>query len=169
MPRCSICSMARVASIVANDGDMPVTRFVMSDAVRHIHIYDTDDNEALRDLMKAESRNHSNFRQSFIGGKTGTAERVARTYFETKANGEFILDANGNKRIAVEKYNDGWYVCFIEDAKVGSVVDGEEYERPTKLAVAVRLERVRSITSKQASVFVKDYILPLLESYGYLE
>lgn len=154
-------AMARVASIVANDGDMPVTRYLLSDEKDYIHIYDSFDNDSLRSLMKQESRYHSGFSEPYVGGKTGTAERVLRT--------EEVVKDDGSVRIKViEKPNDAWYVCFVEDVNVRRVQNGVETMEPTKLAIAVRIERAGNLYSSAAKNFVKDRILPILRESGYI-
>lgn len=154
-------AMARVASIVANDGDMPVTRYLLSDEKDYIHIYDSFDNDSLRSLMKQESRYHSGFNESYVGGKTGTAERVLRT--------EEVLKDDGSVYVKVlEKPNDAWYVCFVEDVNVRRVQNGIETMEPTKLAIAVRIERAGNLYSSAAKNFVKDRILPILRESGYI-
>lgn len=154
-------AMARVASIVANDGDMPVTRYLLSDSKRYIHIYDSYDNDSLRSLMKQESRFHSGFNEPYVGGKTGTAERVLNTREVTKADGSVVEEV-------ADKPNDAWYVCFVEDVNVRRVQNGIEMVEPTTLAVAVRIERAGNLYSTKAKDFVRDRILPILRESGYI-
>lgn len=154
-------AMARVASIVANDGDMPVTRYLLNDSIRHIHIYNSYDNDSLRSLMKQESRYHSGFQGNYVGGKTGTAERALNTQEVIRADGSVYLRVT-------EKPNDAWYVCFVENVRVKSVRNGVESYEPTTLAIAVRIERAGGYYSTVAKNFVKDKILQVLRENDYI-
>lgn len=144
-------TMARVAATVVNGGRMPMTRYVLDtpDAAS-VEILGYDEATLLKAYMQHEALAHSGFSVSrHIGGKTGTPERV---FTETNRN-------------------DGWYVCFIEDASVSSRRPGERLTRRKKvpLALAVRMERLHNgQRSGEAVRLVKQAILPVLENLGYI-
>ena len=134
-------NMARVASIPANGGGMPVTRFVQDDPVESIRIIGPEEAELLAQFMKAESAGHGILPET-MGGKTGTAERTARFHRNNKLN-------------------DAWYICFLD------VKDGNRArEGVRKVAVAVRIERVTQ-TSRLAYRLVKEVVLEALKQAGY--
>lgn len=117
-------NMARVASAVVNKGKMPYTQYVLRKGKygkvlrneNEVQLLSQGCAEKLKGYMKAESANqrlrNGVSLPSFVGGKTGTAERY-----------HYI-------RSGTEKLNDGWYMFFIE---------GQNGKHP--LAVCVRIER----------------------------
>ena len=140
-------SMARVASIPANNGYMPITRYLLSDKVNSVQVMKSAEANALNSIMKAESREHSHFTEQNIGGKTGTAERVMPS--KTKRQ---------NRR------NDAWYMCFVENVKVRT--NGQE--QTTSLAIALRIERLYGGEhSSHASRFIREHLLDILAESGY--
>lgn len=162
--RATPLTMARVASIVANNGQLAPTRYVLEYGSKplqispKIDIIDPSQAATLKSFMQGESDKHREDWRGYgknlpgtktddnrMGGKTGTPERVRRD------------DSN-------KKANDAWYICFIESEKMGA-----------PLAIAVRLERTdnyddvhhkRSISSVAVET-VANCILPTLEDLGY--
>ena len=141
-------AMARIAAIVANDGKLAPTRYLLKQGGETIPldsaitVMPAGTASTLRSYMQAESDKHSIFNLNFddplrVGGKTGTPERVYR------------WSRSG-------KNNDAWYICFI-------------YSRTLQhhLAVAVRLERTDGRLSGLAVDFMKDVVLPALRQTGY--
>lgn len=86
-------TMARVAGIVANDGEYAPTRFVMDEPVAEpVRVISHESAATLQGYMRAESRRHGSLPPS-MGGKTGTPMR------DMPGRGSLV--------------NDAWYVCFI--------------------------------------------------------
>lgn len=153
-------NMARIASIVANDGKFVPTRYVLQGGDKSYQpnqskeMISSSSAHLLRAYMQQESDKHrragkklpisnDNFR---MGGKTGTPERVLPQRMWR------------NKRVP-EKSNDAWYIFFIQS---------ETQQAP--LAVAVRLERLglgSGNGSGKAVQFVGDVIIPALNEVGY--
>lgn len=137
-------TMARVAAIVVNGGELKPTSFLYSPTMQPAHsVIDSESAKKLASAMAEESNKHianGNLPKGIkgkIGGKTGTPQS----------------EMGPNKK----RMNDGWYMCFIDDSDTGN-----------KLAVAVRLERIGSATSMQAVHFTRDVILPVLKNNGYI-
>ena len=141
-------AMARIAAIVANDGNLAPTRYILKlggenlPPATPVRIMPDGTASQLRGYMQAEADKHLIFNldpenRLRVGGKTGTPERVYR------------WSRSG-------KNNDAWYVCFI-------------YSRSLQhhLAVAVRLERTDGRLSGLAVDFMKDVVLPALRQTGY--
>lgn len=141
-------NMARVVSAVINEGEMPVTRFLITDTKRNEKMTEPDCANELKGYMNEQAHDRT---QTFIrdakfpqnvGGKTGTPMR------------DF-----GKK----ESQKDGWYVFYIDNKDAG---------RPS-LAVAIRMERVGYIKEKYKdlsgssgdAVKLASNLMPLLEEY----
>ncbi len=153
-------NMARIASIVANDGKFVPTRYVLKEGdkthqpMQSKEILSTSSAKILKSYMQQESDTHrmagkklpfskNNIR---MGGKTGTPERA-------------LPQRMWQDRRVPEKSNDAWYIFFIQS---------ETQQAP--LAVAVRLERTGSGPgngSGKAVQFVGDVIIPVLNEAGY--
>ncbi|MCM1168678.1 MAG: FtsW/RodA/SpoVE family cell cycle protein [Bacteroides sp.] len=144
-------TMARVVSIVANNGKMPVTRYRLNEKVREIPIAKSRNVAYLKAFMQQEATEHSHFNNSDIGGKTGTAER-------------YLWDAKGQK----SKPNDGWYICFIEGAEIVRKEGKKEKKSAGKVAVAVRIERLGEGRSGKAVSLTKEVVIPALRESGYI-
>ena len=143
-------TMARVISIVANQGEMPITRFVMDsdkkDSDKEIDIVSSAQAAMLEQFLKFTAQEHDKFTKSTLGGKTGTPERV-------------WMDIHGYRHII----NDGWYICFIEDAHVTSAKGVKQHP----IAIAVRIERINDGMSGKAVSMTKEVVLPILATLGY--
>ncbi len=140
-------AMARVASIVANDGVMIPTRFLLDEKIKDgIPVVTKAAAEALGKSMEHEAKEHTlckiNSANNAIGGKTGTANR-------------HIMDKEGKKTI--QKSNDAWYICYIKPST--------KEKRP--LAVAVRIERGQN--SQIAKELVKEIVLDELSKLKYID
>ncbi|MBQ8542660.1 MAG: FtsW/RodA/SpoVE family cell cycle protein [Bacteroidaceae bacterium] len=137
-------SMARVASIVANDGTMTTTRYRLDENVQTIEIVDASEAAVLSKLMVEEAATHTAYKitsdKNIIGGKTGTANR-------------HLTDRKGRK---LEHSNDSWYICYVKD----------KAKQKKSLAIAIRIERGQS--SVNAKKLVKDGVLPLLMKLNYV-
>ena len=104
-------AMARVASIAAGSGSMPVTRFTINDANESVKVegLSKQDLDYLRYCMGAEAAKHEFGLKAY--GKTGTAQRTV-----AMVKGKEI------------KEQDGWYMGYFESAQ-------------GPIAFALRLER----------------------------
>lgn len=145
-------AMARVASVAVNNGMMTQTRFLMEDSVVRHRIIDQERAEVLKENMNFTSINHDGIKRADFGGKTGTPERG-------------IVNTAGE----IENVNDGWYICYIEDAVVSRVEGGKKRRFRTDIAVAVRMERTLDGTSSMATKLMKDVVIKTLVKRGYLE
>ena len=143
-------NMARVVSMVANNGKFVPTRYVLkygtgkkgkethpADAVTMVSSTST-----LYRYMQDESDTHRNYplpgasgNETRMGGKTGTPMRDFGSAKELK--------------------DDSWYICFINSNK-----------QHGPLAIAVRLER-SGVSSKKAVEFVAKAVVPALNNAGY--
>ena len=163
-------TMARVASIIYNEGKMPITHFVYATGpdmkhrtnIEQVPIISNTQAALLKQYMKEETTKHRSITRtkypnlpSSMGGKTGTPERSI--HFSGVRNG---INAN-----------DGWYICFVESEY--TTEEGDKKQMP--LAIAVRLERV-GVTSRWngeqggsgfAVSFVENAVLPVLKDCNY--
>lgn len=156
-------NMARAASIVANDGQLVPTRYVMRvgnnlrTLEQPVSVISPDAARKLKGFMQEESDKHRAWGRKFpgvagavgrMGGKTGTPER-------------------GDRFSVNHKSNDAWYVCFIESETLG-----------TTLAIALRLERTvvydpdggeddTNYGSGYATRTMADVVIPALDAAGY--
>ncbi len=143
-------AMARIASIPANNGKMPITRYLLNEKISDIPIITNDAANYLSSYMKSEAEIHminvAQKHQSLkdrIGGKTGTAER------------NFSLGSNN-------EMNDAWYICYINDVNIKT----KDSSTTSPIAIAVRIERVKR-SSKLSKEFVRDYLLDIINNIGY--
>ena len=170
-------NMARVASTIVNRGVMPTTQYVLptnkhTQQMRNennIRLLSERESGILKDYMKEESANQW-YRQNtpvhipdFVGGKTGTPERVLidkdSVCINPKTNKPFTLYYHKNDEIQWKKTptkkNDGWYMFFIE---------GQDNQNP--LAVCVRMERGSG--SGAAVRLTKSVVLESLYANKYI-
>lgn len=159
-------NMARVASAVVNNGEMPVTQFLMPNnkyekSLRNeggVRLIKSSEATILKDYMLAEAANQHS-RQggsvslpSYVGGKTGTPERE-RVLSERRRYNKWSKKYETYRN--VEKLNDGWYVFFVE---------GDATHHP--IAVAVRMER--GLGSGSAVRMTGNMLLDCLNRHGYI-
>lgn len=151
--------MARIAATVVNGGQMPVTRYLMTDDKDSIKIADKDKVEPLKDAMVDEAHKLTRDGKSRrfatwpnLGGKTGTPMRVL-----------YSKPPNKNAKLA----DDGWYICFVEDAiiKTFDEKDGLVSDT-TALAIAVRIERCGG--SGDAKTMAQYLVMKALAAEGYV-
>lgn len=160
-------NMARVASIVANNGELTPTRYILSIGKKDYPVFPSREiissksAKILKSYMQEESDKHrKNYSLPYsaeasnrMGGKTGTPERSLLQKFWTRDKGSHIS-------------NDAWYIFFIESEKLDA-----------PLAIAVRFERTKDIINGKAGAsefgsgnavrFVADVVLPTLNKLGY--
>lgn len=150
-------AIARASSIVANNGEMPVTRFLLNEETKVIPVVSDNEAARLNYFMKEEaivkSKNAKNLNNPNIGAKTGTAER------------DFWNDKN-----IKSKPNDAWFACFIEGSTIKNRnIDENEYKVKTNVPIVcvVRIERAGSRMSDLAVEFTDQVVLPVLDELGY--
>lgn len=153
-------AMGRVASMVARNGQMEKTNYVIADneekaelGISKEHLlgisYIEREKEAavpiLASYMEKQASKYAMASpyKNVIGGKTGTPERI------------YVRNGKTTKK------NDGWYICYIKDCNV----NGQRHN----IALAVRMERLESGRSGRAMALVKDVILPQLAKYNYIQ
>lgn len=145
--RATPLAMARVASIVANNGQLAPTRYVKRigntsvPLAEPIQIIESNDAKTLKSYMQKEAQKmyllpNVKGDSRTIGGKTGTPERA---------------DRRGNLHC-----NDAWYICFMHSQKL---------EAP--IAVAIRMERTENKMSDVAKRAVGLCVIPTLNAVGY--
>lgn len=132
-------TMARVASIVASDGNMPVTRYSSEDPHNSVVLEGMDINDVryLRECMGDEAEGHKFDARAY--GKTGTAQRTIGYDAENK---EYY------------KEQDGWYMGYC---------DG----RSGPIAFALRIERGPG--SGIAADLTKEVLIPALKQMNYIK
>lgn len=147
--------MARIAATVVNGGQMPVTRFLMTDVKDSIRIADKDKVKPLKDAMVAEAHRKGSFTTwPSLGGKTGTPMRVLFT--KTKDKKEELAD-------------DGWYICFVENAIIKKLdSENKQVSDTTALSIAVRVERCDGQGSGYAKTMTQELVMKALAAEGYV-
>jgi cell division protein FtsW (lipid II flippase)/cell division protein FtsI/penicillin-binding protein 2 len=164
--RATPLNMARITSIVANDGRLAPTHYVLKGnenlkipKAKPITVLSSADAQILKEYMTTESmqeqrsRNGVSFNRS-IGGKTGTPERELHfTLFDPTGKPR----TNKKGKLVTENLttNDGWYIFFTNS--------------PTPLAVAVRMERLFGKGSGEAVRLTDRVVLRTLEEAGYFK
>ncbi|MDE6019847.1 MAG: hypothetical protein K2H01_02460, partial [Ruminococcus sp.] len=159
-------NMARVASIVANDGRFTPTRYVLKVGDQDLpvntskKIISSASANLLKSYMQQESDKHraksygtalpkAADNNKRMGGKTGTPERSVPEHLQ---KGVYAYSEKGVS-------NDAWYIFFIESEK-----------QKAPLAIAVRLERTgigSGSRSDKAVQMVADVIIPALNDAKY--
>ena len=151
-------NMARVVSVVANNGRMPITHYLMQTADKeknavkpeYVSIMEPANANELKTYMhaQAQAQINKNF-PSYVGGKTGTPERYRK------------ISRKGN-RVEMMGINDGWYIMYVETGN----------DKCPILAVAIRMERVdyvRHFTSGAAMNLAKFVVLDVLGENKYIK
>lgn len=154
-------AMARAISVVANRGKMPKTRFLLSDEVEEVPII--ENSKVLSDYLKYTAREHDRFQWEAIGGKTGTPERATETKIKKRKlkNGSVETITN-----VAAKGNDGWYICFIDDANIAS----KDNTTTSPLAIAIRMERLgKGDMSGNAVRLMKNVVKETLRDCEYIK
>ena len=143
-------NMARLASIVANDGRYVPTKYDLDENVRTERIVKSG-TSILKSDMQAEADKHRRNGIHLPGkdeperlfSKTGTPER---TWIYVAEDGTVVES----------KPNDGWYICSIYSKS-----------KQSPLAIAVRMERLGSLGSSAAVMLTAETVLPVLQECGY--
>jgi len=145
--RATPLNMARVASIVVNNGTMPQTRYLLNDSLPRTKVCSSS-LEQLKSYMKDQARLKGGITNSAIGGKTGTPER------------SHVVRNSKGRRVKSSK-NDAWYIFFVDS-------EGVNQKKARKLAVAVRIERANA-TSSLAMQLSRSQVIPILTENGYMK
>lgn len=169
-------TMARAMSVVVNNGVMPITRYTLHEEVENVALLSSTDNlkKHLKDTRMNHERARNFSKREEIGGKTGTPERVS------EIRKKIIKRKDGTYRVSTQEIvgNDGWYICFIENANITSKVRAQEprkqrniSETSTKspLAIAIRMERLGlGEMSGNATQLMDEVIIDALKTHGYI-
>ena len=158
--RATPLNMARVASIVVNNGTMPRTRYLLNDSLPQIRVCSTS-LEQLKSYMKDQARLKGGIANSAIGGKTGTPERVHNYRLNNGKQASFTGERNGGRIGKSKAENDAWYIFFVDS-------EGVNQAKAKKLAVAVRVERAKA-TSGLAMQLSRNHVIPILTETGYMK
>ena len=145
--RATPLNMARVASIVVNNGTLVQTRYLLDESLLRIKVCPIS-LEQLKSYMKDQAKIKGRLSNPAIGGKTGTPERSHMMY-------------NNRGVVVKNSKNDAWYIFFVDS-------EGVNQTKARKLAVAVRIERANA-TSGLAMQLSRDLIIPVLTEMGYLK
>ena len=170
-------TMARAMSVVVNNGVMPITRYTLHENVENITLLPSTENlkQHLKDTRMSHERARSFSKRETIGGKTGTPERVS------ERREKIIKKRDGTYRVSIQEIvgNDGWYICFIENANVTSKLREQkprkqdeisEISTQSSLAIAIRMERLGvGEMSGNATRLMDEVIIESLKKYGYIE
>lgn len=152
-------NMARMVSIVANDGMYSQTRYLLGEQGKTINCLQKNYSELLKKYMVAESEGHpSTISYAHVlgmGGKTGTPTRTLSS--PRKIFDKYKYDSKRKKRIRIKTNkidkNDGWYVCFFNSTE-------------GQLALALRIEQCTG--SSIATKWINEVIMPCLKEVGYI-
>lgn len=169
-------TMARAMSVVVNNGVMPITRYTLHENVENITLLPSTDNlkQHLKDTRMSHERARSFSKRETIGGKTGTPERVS------ERRKKIIKKRDGTYRVSIQEIvgNDGWYICFIENANVTSKLREQkprkqdeisEISTQSSLAIAIRMERLGvGEMSGNATRLMDEVIIKALKTHGYI-
>lgn len=158
-------AMARAVSAVVNDGKMPKTQYVLSNGNECVSII--DNSSTLKSYLKSTAKVHDKFAWEAIGGKTGTPERAIKTH-ERRIRRDGKIEKG---TVVDQKSNDGWYICFIEDATITTKESGKDNLRSknSPIAIAIRMERLDNGGSGQAVKLMKDVVRPTLKRLKYIK
>lgn len=149
-------NMARVVSVVANNGRMPITHYLMQTADKkkkevkpeYVSIMEPANANELKTYMQAQAKEHGFV--SYVGGKTGTPERTRK------------ISRKGNW-VEKREINDGWYIMYVETGN----------DKCPVLAVAIRMERVgnnvSTFNSAEAMKLAKSVVLDVLGENKYIK
>ena len=146
-------NMARMVSIVANNGVYSPTRYLLGDKNDTIRLIQSSNSEILKNFMYAETEGHPATKKyaqnTGMGGKTGTPTRII------SSPQKIFTIVKDKKKIKTNKKarNDGWYICFFNSK------EGE-------LALALRIEQCGS--SSVATQWINEVIMPTLKDIGYI-
>lgn len=169
-------TMARAASVVVNNGSMPITRYTLHEDVENITLLPSTDNlkQHLKDTRMNHERVRSFSKREEIGGKTGTPERVS------EVRKKIIKRKDGTHKVSTQEIvgNDGWYICFIENANIPSKVREQkprkqrnisETSTQSPLAIAIRMERLGiGEMSGNATRLMDEVVIEALKIHGYI-
>ena len=144
--RATPLNMARVASIVVNNGTLAQTRYLYNDSLPQTNVCPNSLEQHKSD-MKDQAKLKAGISNPAIGGKTGTPER------------SHVVRNSKGRKVKTSK-NDAWYIFFVDS-------DGVKQNKASKLAVAVRIERANS-TSSLAMQLSRTQVIPILTETGYM-
>lgn len=143
-------NMARVASIVANDGYFVSTRYELGEAVRKTKLIESGIAELKSDMQMEADKHRRN--GICLPGKDDPNRMISKTGTPERT----LIYVADDGSVVECKPNDGWYICSIYS-----------HHESSPLAVAVRMERLGSVGSSAAVQLTADVVLPVLQECGY--
>lgn len=146
--------MAKIASLVVNDGKLSRTRYLLDEEIYSTRILQANEAQLMKIYMKHEAKYHSKLGHDFIGGKTGTPERPIKTEKIRTKDGKDVV-------VVTDKSNDGWYICFIEKENINN-------KEKDSFAIAVRIERTGRAMSGRAVNLTKNIVIKTLQELNYI-
>ena len=129
-------AMARIASIVANDGKMVTTKYTKEDVSQKIEVVSSKEAEELSGFMIEEANNHTSClfkKEDRVGGKTGTAHR------------------NSGRLRSM----DAWYIFYVKQTTGNPLAVAVRIERGQSSTNAKRLARDIVFTTLKELNYVK--------------
>ena len=153
----SPANMARVVSVIANDGKFVPTRYVLRFGEEDEPVRDTitvvpSGTKPLMDAMCSEAQKQRARGNDLPGATDGIGSFFSKT--GTPERGLYSMDKNGE--LVYSEPNDGWYIFGIPCRTTNSY-----------LAVALRMERLGSDGSSLAVKFASEVIIPAIKECGY--
>lgn len=147
-------NMARMVSIISNNGIYYKTRYLMEEEADSVKCMQENYSKLLKSYMREETAGHPATqkyeRSNGMGGKTGTPTR-------TISSPQKIFTAVNKKgrrvNTNITNKNDGWYICFLNSNN-------------GQLAMALRIEQCGS--SSVATRWINEVVMPTLKEVGYI-
>ena len=150
-------NMARVVSIIANDGKYVPTRYIQQFGEEVVPVKEAitvvpTGTEKLVDAMCSEAQKHRENGNQLPVGVDGVGRFFSKT--GTPERGLYTKDQSG--KLVYSEPNDGWYIFGLPCATTNSY-----------LAVAIRMERLGSEGSSRAVKLASEVIIPAIKECGY--
>lgn len=150
-------NMARVISIIANDGKYVASRYILKIGEADVPVANAIDvvpsgTERLLNAMCSEAQKHNDEGCSLPVGVDGIGAFFSKT--GTPERGLYTKDNTGN--LFYSKPNDGWFIFGLPCLTTNSY-----------LAVAIRLERLGNAGSSVAVKFASEVVIPAIKECGY--
>lgn len=143
-------NMARIGSIVANDGEYVPTRYELTEPVSRKKIIASGTSRLSDDMMKEADKHRNN------GFKLPNGENGVTVLSKTGTPERTWIYINSAGESTEEKPNDGWYLFVIKNQNTNQY-----------LSIAIRMERLGSMGSRTAVRFATEVVLPTLQQNGY--
>lgn len=153
-------NMARMVSIVSNNGMYYKTRYLIDEETDSIRCMQEANSKLLKSYMIAEAAQDNRAKttapyaknnNTCLGGKSGTPTRTI-----TSPQKLFIIKNEKDSIIKITNQidkKDGWYICFLNS-------------NHGQLAMALRIEQCKG--SSVATRWISEVIMPALKEVGYI-